>query len=119
MAESRLFKRRLEPGESFGKPVVTKRDSRTEVLTDLASMSPAEKRAFVAGLPTDLKKALRNEMLLAQATATVPTADEGLFALVHLGPAGGSPRRESRAPRSPHAWLHRSAGARPGCPAPV
>jgi hypothetical protein len=66
----RIFKRRLEPDESFADA------ERAALIADLAAMDPAEK----AALPADLKKALRNELLLAGATAGYPPADEGFAA---------------------------------------
>jgi hypothetical protein len=67
---SRIFKRRLAEGESFADI------ERAALIADLAAMDPAEK----AALPADLKKALRNEVLLAQATAGHPPANESLAA---------------------------------------
>ena len=73
MTDSRIFKRRVE---DFGDPI---ENERAALIADLAAMDPAEK----AALPDDLKKALRNELLLADATAGHPAPDEGIFARAH------------------------------------
>ena len=82
MAGERIFKRRIEFESTRDFDAFEKSRAREIVLEGLAEMSPAEKRAYVDSLPEPLQKAIRNEVLLAQAASTVPGTDDGIFTLL-------------------------------------
>ena len=48
-----------------------------------AVLSAEDKKEILEALDPDVSKAMTNAFLLAQATAHVPTAEDGLFATVH------------------------------------
>jgi hypothetical protein len=52
-------------------------------LASLAASSLSEVKEILAARDPDVSKAMTNAFLLAQATATVPTAEDGLFGTVH------------------------------------
>jgi hypothetical protein len=58
----------------------------TSLLELFATLTPDEKRRMLTALDANVGKALRNAFLLAQATADVPSAEDGVFALALRGP---------------------------------